>query len=133
MPMSPDEQIKYKKLYMQTAKEYVDELHKNLILLKRGKEKKNSIEALHRAAHSLTSQSTMMSYQAMSASASLLERIFEEKERVAALTYLDNYLDILIGAVANMNLCLDSLSKTDQESDLTDDIAKLQKIAGIPL
>jgi len=128
MPLSKDEQKKYKLLYLQTAKEYVNELNLNVESLRKAKLSRTVIETLHRAAHSLTSQSIMMSYPSMSEIASLLEKYFEEKKERGG-TFSDEAITVLSAVVEHMDACLEQIDRTDKEIDMTADIKNLLRIA----
>jgi chemotaxis protein histidine kinase CheA len=125
MPLSQEDKKKYKSLYLQTAREYVLEFQKNIALLKKGDSSPEVKETLHRAAHSLNSQSMMMSYESMSGVAAQLEKLFEEKRE----TFSESALQVLSEVVKNMEICLDQIDKEDRETDLTEDIENIRNIA----
>lgn len=130
MPLTQDDQIKYKSLYLQTARQLVGELLNNLNLLQADKEKSEAIEVLHRDAHSLKGQSLMMEYQSMSSLSLLIEKIFQavlEKK----ITVSDELVSKLTAVIPHMEASLDSLEKENHEKDLSQDIADLQKISGV--
>ncbi len=79
MPFSQEDQLKYKALYLQTAREYVKALEENLTKLNTPDETKDIIDTLHRDAHSLKGQSEMMGYHAVGALSLLMENIFRTK------------------------------------------------------
>jgi chemotaxis protein histidine kinase CheA len=124
MPLSQDDQVKYKDLYLQTAREYVKALQENLNFLMQGKESDDAIETLHRSAHSLNTQSIMMSFQQMSSVASLLEKIFKEhREKNQPISH--DSLVVLVSTVNSMDHCLTSIEETNHESDLSADVTSL--------
>ena len=124
MSLSADDQVKYKDLYLKTARDYVKALQENLTFLATGKESTEAIETLHRSAHSLNTQSVMMSYLQVSSVAALLEQIFKTHQE-KHLPIAQNGLSVLTAAVEHMNACLDTIEKTNQESDLSQDVTNL--------
>ncbi len=127
MPLSQDDQKKYKALYLQTARQYVKELQDNLTLVNTGKEAEESLASLHRAAHSLGSQSTMMGYVQMSTASSHLEKIFlAAKEKRKELTH--EILPLLIKAANEMEACMEIIDQDSKESDLSQTIQELQTL-----
>jgi two-component system chemotaxis sensor kinase CheA len=130
MPLSQDEQTKYKSLYLRTAREYIKELKDDLNQIGTGGENEEVIDALHRAAHSLSGQSQMMGYQSMSKMSSLMEKIFKAKKE-KAIELSDELVSKLISAVTDMEDCLESLDKENKETDLTEILKELQTVSNI--
>jgi len=118
MPLSQDDQAKYKSLYLQTARQYVTELKDSLNQLGTGNGNDEVVESLHRAAHSLGSQSAMMSYDSMRTISSILEKIFKAK-REKKIDISDALLADLVTAVNEMEKCLDSIDKDNKEIDVS--------------
>ncbi len=86
MPLTADDQAKYRALYFSTAKPYIEELHSAIKEFVSGKIDTEKIETAHRSAHSLTSQSKMMGFEKIASLTSLLEHIFRAK--------IDNELEL---------------------------------------
>ena len=132
MPLTQDDQIKYKTLYIQTARQIVKELHDSLTKLLADKASNEALENMHRNAHSLKGQSLMMEYQSVSTLSLLIEKIFQaiiEKK----LTISDDLLAKLTVAITNMEVCLDTLEKENHEKDLSQDIDELRKSSGLDI
>lgn len=125
MSLSHDEQLKYKSLYVKTAKQYLTELKENLSQLGTGNRTDDVIDALHIAAHALAGQSAIMGYQSMNTISSLLEKIFKaEKEKKLELS--DELLTKLVNAVDEMERCVVSIDDNNQEADIEQTIKDLQ-------
>ena len=131
MPLTSDDQAKYKDLYLQTAREYIFALKENSALLLNEKETPEVVEILHRSAHSLNSQSKMMEYLQMASAASLLEQIFQAK--IDQQSTLSPELKQTIAETAEqMEKSLDALSETGKENDLSALVSKLQSLSNLP-
>jgi chemotaxis protein histidine kinase CheA len=127
MPLSQEDQSKYKALYLQTAREYVKELHDNANALIVTPDSVDDLASLHRAAHSLNSQSNMMEYKQMASVASVLETLFKQtQDNKTALT--KEVLQSILDTVEHMSQNLDAIDKDSQETDLSEDAAKLQAL-----
>lgn len=130
MPFSQEDQLKYKALYLQTARQYVKDLQDNLALLSSGKETLEVIDTLHRDAHSLKGQSEMMGYHAIGALSLLMENIFRTKK--------ENNLELTQTIITQLNdglkeiaVCLDEIDKVNKEVDMYQIIEKLQTSTNI--
>ena len=131
MPLSQDDQAKYKSLYLQTARQYVIELKDGLNQLGTGNGTDEVVASLHRAAHSLGSQSAMMSYDSMQTISSTLEKIF--KARVEKkIDISDTLLADLVAAVNEMEKCLNSIDTDTKEIDLSKTVELLKSTVNIP-
>jgi len=85
---------------------------------------------LHRAAHSLGSQSTMMGYTQMSGVSSHLEKIFfAAKEKQKELTH--EAVPLLIKAVDDIENCIEIIDRDSEESDLSQTLQELQTLVDI--
>jgi chemotaxis protein histidine kinase CheA len=127
MPLSQDDQAKYKGLYLQTARDYIKELQENTGVLIVTPHKVEALESVHRAAHSLTSQSVMMEYHEIGSVASVMEKLFQQT--VESKTFLTKeVLQSLLDTLEHMAHDLDALDKNNEENDLSQDAAKLQTL-----
>ncbi|HWY79806.1 MAG TPA: Hpt domain-containing protein [Candidatus Sulfotelmatobacter sp.] len=132
MPLSQDDQVKYKALYLQTARQYIDELQKNLHQLIQGTEIDKVIDTLHRDAHSLKGQSLMMEYKSMGTISLLMEKIFEaKKENKSELP--EDILVKLDEASREMSDCLNIIAQTSKEKNLSQAIESLKAYANITI
>jgi chemotaxis protein histidine kinase CheA len=104
MSFSQEEQLKYKALYLQTAREYTKDLLDNLTQLHTDKETKESIDILHRDAHSLKGQS----------------------ENNLELT--NEIIMELTNAVKQIDVSLNEIDKVNKELDMYTAIQKLKSL-----
>lgn len=127
MPLSQEDQTKYKALYLQTARAYVKELHDSATVLMTTPDNADALVSLHRAAHSLNSQSNMMEFHHMGSVASVLEDFFKQtQDKKTGLS--QEVLQSLLDTIDHMDQNLDSIDKHNQETDLAQDAAKLQAL-----
>lgn len=66
----------YKPLYLKTAREYNEKIKSAVALLQQNDNDTAAIESIYIAAHSLKSQSTIMSYQETGELCSIIESVF---------------------------------------------------------
>jgi hypothetical protein len=66
----------------------------------------------------------------MTAASSLLEKIFKAKKE-KEIEFSDELLSKLVSIVTDMEECLESIDKTDKETDLIQIVKELQTISGI--
>ncbi len=130
MPFSQEDQLKYKALYLQTARQYIKDLQDNLALLTSGKETTEVIDTLHRDAHSLKGQSEMMDYHAIGALSLLMENIFRAKKE-NNLVLSEVIVTQLIDGVKEMAVSLNEIDKVNKELDMYPTIERLQKSTNI--
>ena len=122
MPLSADDKTKYKALYLQTAAPYVDDLQKIASLQDEDAE---AVDVIHRAAHSMGSQSQMMEYNSIASLSRLIEKIFKAKKD-EGYTLTQETKDLMINDVARMRDSLASIANNDSELDLTPEIEALR-------
>src|SRR5438128_1056081 len=79
MAMDQADITKFKDLYIQTARAYVNDSLRNVGLLLDGTENEDAVKIVHMATHSLTSQSLLMGYSFIGTCASQIEKIFKSK------------------------------------------------------
>src|SRR5262245_58535799 len=84
MPLSQDDVQKYKKLYLETARNYLVNMQTCVSELLNNDHKPETVKQIHLDAHSLKSQSQMMGYQNVAKITSIIEELFnkEEKENI---------------------------------------------------
>jgi two-component system chemotaxis sensor kinase CheA len=125
MSLSEDDQQKYKSLYLQTARQYVKELHVNLLRAQSKKITADDLASLHRAAHSLKGQSEMMAYTKIGSLSALFEDLFFAVigEKIVLTEVL---IKKLLDSVEAMNFCLDEIENKNDEIDLSSNIDDLR-------
>lgn len=127
MPLTDEDQKKYRALYIQTAKPYLADLQKIATFQP---DDKDTIEVIHRAAHSLGSQSLMMEFNSLGSLSRHIEKVFK-MTMDGEYTINRETKEALLHAVSRMKDSVDAIEKGDAEFDLTPDIASLQKISHV--
>lgn len=127
MSLSQDDVLKYKKLYVQTAKNYLENMQLNISYLLKGEQIQEAIKQVHIDAHSLKSQSQMMGYDNFSKISEIIEFLFnrDEKENIQVPN------EVLIKIQSDISRLMDSLVEIEnngKEIDLADRIVELEKL-----
>ncbi|MGI8419819.1 MAG: Hpt domain-containing protein [Candidatus Levyibacteriota bacterium] len=127
MPLSQDDHTKYKALYLQTAREYIKELQDNTSVLIVTPENISALESVHRAAHSLATQSTIMEYNQIGAVSAVMEKLFKQS-MVGKTLFTREILQSLLDTAQTMSQDLEAIDKDNKENDLSQDATKLQTL-----
>lgn len=132
MPLTSDDQAKYRSLYFSTAKPYIQELQKASKQFTGGVIDQERITLAHRSAHSLASQSKMMGYEQISSVTSLLEHILRAK--------LDNELEFQEALLQTMEIAIEKvveainkLEAGENEMDLQAEYSALIAVSNIEM
>ena len=126
MPLSADDILKYKNLYLQTARNYLQNMQLNISFLLKKEQAEAAVKQVHIDAHSLKSQSQMMGYNHVAKISEIIEKLFNKRENENAQVNKD----VLIQIQADLSRLQDSLTeieKQGKELDLTGVICKLEK------
>lgn len=127
MPLSADDILKYKNLYLQTARNYLQNMQLNISFLLKKEQAESAVKQVHIDAHSLKSQSQMMGYNHVAKISEIIEKLFNKRENENAQVNKD----VLIQIQADLSRLQDSLTeieKQGKELDLTEVIKKLERI-----
>jgi chemotaxis protein histidine kinase CheA len=127
MQLSQDDRIKYKALYLQTARNYLQNMQLNISFLLKGEQIKIAIKQVHMDAHSLKSQGQIMGYNHIAKVSEIIENLFNKQENENSQVNKD----VLIQIQADLCRLQDSLTeieKMGKELDLTEVINKLEKV-----
>lgn len=114
-------------MYIQTAKPYIADLQKIATV---ANDDKDSIEVIHRAAHSLGSQSLMMEFSSLGSLSRHIEKVFQMVMDGECIIDAETK-EVLIKAVNRMQESVNALEKGDAELDLSSDIKALQTVSKI--
>lgn len=126
MPLSHSDIQKYKKLFLQSANNYAENMQENIAFLINRQHVFTAIKQVHLDAHSLKSQSTLMGYGQMAKLAEIIEFLFNKEEKEGE--HIKHSVLIKIQAdVARLIDSLKEIEKNDREMDLTDRIEELEK------
>jgi len=129
MPLTQEDQQKYKAFYLQTARQLLIELQNNLTKLSSGNETEEVLEVLHRTFHSLKGQSEMMEYHAVGSLSRLLEFTFAAK-REGKLTLSKEIVKKVEEAVTEIEKCLAEIETNGKEKDLSTITQELKGLVG---
>ena len=129
MPLTQEDQQKYKAFYLQTARQLLTELQNNLIKLSSGNETEEVLEVLHRTFHSLKGQSEMMEYHAVGSLSRLLEFTFAAK-REGKLTLSKEIVKKVEEAVTEIEKCMEEIEKNGKEKDLSQITQDIKGLVG---
>ncbi len=125
MVMTQADRSKYKTLYLKTAKNYIEELLSNQSLLQTMQQSQEAVSSVHRAAHSLASQSILMGYENIGKLSKLIEHILQEKIENKAQLEAD-LLGAILESIQKMQVSISEIEKNDRELDLSQEIKKLE-------
>ena len=116
----------YKNLYLQTARKYIADLQASLTALETDTTKKEAIETVYISAHSLKSQSQIMTYVKTGALSGTIEALFRTVHEGTKQLNTD-MLGKSKEAVAQIAASVDSIEKENKELDLTQYIEAMKQ------
>ncbi len=119
----------YKRLYIQTARDYLAQLEQSLITLKSDPTNAEAIETAHIAAHSIASQSIVMGYNSTSTICHSIEAYLQLVKDGSKLLNSE-VVAFISGFVQKIKISIDSIEVNNKESDLTLDSAQMNKRLG---
>ncbi len=120
----------YKKLYLQTSQELLSTIQKGLESLNADPHDKNTLAEVHRAAHSLKSQSLVMGYAQLGLCGRVLEALFlgMKEGSIDPDAELSGILNETLDA---MDTSLANVRDGQGELDLSSHISKIENQTGI--
>jgi len=117
----------FKALYLQTAKEYIEAMKKNILL-----NSDEAINAVYMSAHSLKSQSLVMNYKETGMLCGMLEKVGKGlKEQTLQLT--PEIAEGVKNGIEKVAVSVTSIETTDQEVPTAEEISHLESASGISL
>jgi two-component system chemotaxis sensor kinase CheA len=116
----------YKNLYLQTARKYIADLQTSLTALETDTTKKEAVETVYISAHSLKSQSQIMTYVKTGALSGTIEALFRTVHEGTKQLNTD-MLGKSKEAVAQIAASVDSIEKENKELDLTQYIEAMKQ------
>lgn len=131
MPMDEQDIVKYRGLYLQTARSYLIDMQRNVIVLANDPERKDSLEIAHLSAHSLASQSLMMGFNNIAGYSSLIEKIAKAKQE-GTFNWTKEVLLLIDSGITRVHAALDEVEKTGKEIDLSAETKQLQETVKLP-
>lgn len=116
----------YKALYLQTAKEYVDQFRKDLDSFEKDAKNHEIVKRLHLSVHSLKSQSLIMGYTGIGVLAGTLEQVFRQvMDRSLALD--SSQLFLLKQSADTLSQSIEHIARGEKLPKTTDQIQKLER------
>lgn len=116
----------YKNLYLQTARKYIADLNTSLTALEADTTKKEAIETVYISAHSLKSQSQIMTYVKTGALSGTIETLFRSIHEGTKQLNTD-MITKSKEAVSQIAASVDSIEKENKELDLTPNIEVMKQ------
>lgn len=116
----------YKNLYLQTARDHLINLRKNLALLGADPANNQEIYEVFRLFHSLKSQNFFMGFEKTAQLCKALEHYFREIKEERK-TYDPAVSNIILNFIEKIEGSIDSIDKHNVEIDLSQDIINLEK------
>lgn len=120
----------YQDLYIQTGKEYIQNLNASLLKLEKDNTDKPAIEEVFRSAHSLKSQSAAMGYQSTGYLCHVIEDVFYEIKN-GRLLLSPELADYLFKALDGLDGSLRRIEKENKEADLANLANALKQFTGV--
>ncbi len=126
MPLSDDDVRKYKKLYLETARNYLKNMQACISMLLKNEQLHPTIKQVHLDAHSLKSQSQLMGYNQIAKISEIIEYLFNKEETEGVhVTH-----PVLIKIQSDVTRLFDSMNEIEahgKELDLTERINELEQ------
>ena len=120
----------YKNLYLQTAREHIADLKKNLLLLNHNPQNQLLVYEVFRLFHSLKSQNYFMGFKSTGNYCKTLETFFRKIKDRSNL-YHPAIANLIFEAILLFENSLNRIEKTNNEIDLTLEIINLEKRLGL--
>lgn len=120
----------YKKLYIQTAKEYVKTLAKSCRRLLENANDSSALGDMYISSHSLRTQSEVMGYTKIATITGMLEKIIK-KHLDGNGQISSKLLEVINDASKDLQVSLQYIEKEDKEKDLTTVFKKLESLYGV--
>ncbi|MBI4009487.1 Hpt domain-containing protein [Candidatus Roizmanbacteria bacterium] len=117
----------YKNLFVESAREFIYLMKKNLQILNIDQQKKEAVYEMFRGAHSLKSQSYAMDYMKTAEFCTVLEDYFHEINDKKRL-YSNNLNNVILDAISNIEQSVNQINQNNIELDLSENTDKLKKI-----
>lgn len=127
MSLSEDDVKKFKSLYIETARNYLQNMQSDISCLLKGQQKSTYVKQIHIDAHSVKSQSQIMGYCEIAKISEIIESLFSKIEK----ENMEISFPFLIRIQINLTKVLDSISEIESqgnELDLTNTIQELESI-----
>lgn len=122
--------FEYKDLYLETAREYIQSLNKNLLILEKSPKDIDATSEIFRSAHSLKSQSGALGFSNTGFLCHVIEDVFYEiKQGKKDLN--SNLADLLFKAFDSLESSINSIEKDSKEIDVLEVANSLKEATGV--
>lgn len=115
----------YKTLYLQTAREHLSDIKKNLSQFNQTTENQEIIYEIFRLFHSLKSQNYFMGFEKTALLCKTVEGYFH-KLKEGQTKFNTSVSSIILGVMAKIENSLNSIEQENKEIDLSSDIISLE-------
>ncbi|MBI2641826.1 Hpt domain-containing protein [Candidatus Roizmanbacteria bacterium] len=115
----------YKELFLKAAREYLENMKKNIMVLNTVPTQKEAVYETYRGAHSIRGQALLMGYPKLVEICSILESFFREV-RESKKRYDPSMFSDLISAITKIGQSLKSIEDNNLEADLSEETDKLK-------
>lgn len=120
--------LSYKPLYIQTAREYVGTLISGLHALEKKPDDSEAINSMYIAAHSLASQSFIMSYLGVATLCKHMEGLFKTLKEGSRAALTTEQITILLQVSSAMERAINDLESSGTMSELPDEQAAVKSM-----
>jgi len=128
----PMESNEYRELFIEEAREHIDELTRSLLVLEKGSENIEVVNMLFRSAHTLKGSSGMMGYADLQGLTHAMEDVFDDMRKGKMPS--SNLISVLLECVDALSSKLENIQNmVEREIDVADLIRKLQAASELPL
>lgn len=122
----------YKKLYLHTSQELLTKIQQGVSDLKKNPQNTDTLSEIHRAAHSLKSQSLVMGYTQLGLAGRILEALFLNVKE-AKITLTDELMEIVEQSMTAMSASLADIREGHGELNLSSHISAIENNTEIKL
>ena len=124
MPFSQDDLNKFKGLYIETARQYLENMLIHIASLMT-EQTEESLYGMRIAAHSLTGQSKVAGYEQIGNLSSMIEQIFTDRTEASPAFSIEKLQQIKVG-IEKMLKSVEEIEKGGEEVDLSEEIKNLK-------
>lgn len=128
--MSPVDLSSYKSLFIHTAKEFLENLKKNLNLLQQNTTDKTAIYEIFRSAHTIKGQCLTMRYPKTAQLAKTIEDTFH-KMNDGTLAFSPDMIPVISKTISSIEQSIHNIEKNNNELDLSFTLIELVVVVGI--
>jgi chemotaxis protein histidine kinase CheA len=125
MPFSQDDLIKFKGLYIETSRKYLEDILQAIATIKQGQKTNESVHSILIPAHSLAGQSQIAGYGQIAQLCTQIQTLCIQKETAHA-DISEDELELIEKSTQKMLESVGEIEKGGEELDLEEEIASLE-------